>query len=195
MKRVIAYKRKQSESGANREATYVLHVNDNHWITASNVSELETNSVHIYDSRGMKPSFDTLNKIAQYIKSDLECLTLKVQPTQKQENGYGCGVMAIAYGTSLVYNQDPLKITYINPRDHLLSCLSLNRIRPFLSYAADHGGPLHVETVDLGCFCRGIIKDLRVVRWNICSLLCHVKCISSGRIPRNWVSQCCSQFK
>ena len=69
----------------------------------SNVGELETNSVNIYDSLGMKLSSDTLNKIAQYMKSDLECLTLKVQPTQQQENGYDCGVIAIAYGTSLVY--------------------------------------------------------------------------------------------
>ena len=143
--------------------------------------------MNIYDSLGIKPSSDTINKIAQYMKSDLECLTLKVQPTQQQENGYDCGVMAIAYGTSLAYNQDPSKITYINPRDHLLKCLSLNRITPFPSHAADHEGPLHVETVDLGCFCRGIAKDLPVVRCNTCCLLCHVKCVSSGQIPRNWV--------
>ena len=179
----------------NSQFIQFLHVNDNHWITVSNVGELETNSVNIHDSLGMKPSSDTVNKIAQYMKSDSECLTLKVQPTQQQENGYDCGVMAIAYGTSLAYNQDPSKITYINPRDHLLKCLSLNRITPFPSHAADHGGPLHVETVDLGCFCRGITKDLPVVRCNLCSLLCQVKCVLSGRIPRNWVCHCCSKFK
>ena len=129
------------------------------------------------------------------MKSDFEYLTLKVQPTQQQENGYDCGVMAIPYRISLVYNHDPSKVTYINARDHLLKYLSLNRITPFPSYAADHGGPLHVETVDLGCFCRGITKDLPVVRCNMYSLLCHVKCVSSGRIPRNWVCQCCSKFK
>ena len=100
-----------------------------------------------------------------------------------------------ACGISLAYNQDPSKITYINPRDHSLKCLSLNRITPFPSRASDHGGPLHVETVDLGCFCRGIMKDLPVVRCNMCSLLCHVKYVSSGRIPRIRVWQCCSNFK
>ena len=104
----------------------------------SNVNGLESNSVDIYDSLGMKPSSDTLNKIAKHIKSDLDCLILKVQPTQQHEICFDCGVMAIACGTSLVYNQDPSKITYINPRDDLLQCLSLKRITPFPSYVADY---------------------------------------------------------
>ena len=120
-----------------------LHVNGSHWLTISNIGEPK-GVVNIYDSLLMKPSAETLNKIAQFVKSGT--LTVKVKSVQRQVNSYDCGIFAIAFGTSLLHDEDPSKLIYKGIRPHLLRCIQTGNLTPFPSTPHNHGGIVWTDT-------------------------------------------------
>ena len=52
---------------------------------------------------------------------------------QQQANGVDCGVFAIAYGTSLAFDENPTLCSYNVPlmRQHLVNCLEKEMMYPF----------------------------------------------------------------
>ena len=52
---------------------------------------------------------------------------------QKQSGSHDCGIMAIAFVTSLLFEQDPANVRFDQKRmqEHLLKCLDSAKMRPF----------------------------------------------------------------
>ena len=58
----------------------------------------------------------------------------RMQEVQKQIGTKDCGVFAIAFLTSLAYNQDPVEIQYCQDQlRHLCDCLMRGKLVPFPS--------------------------------------------------------------
>lgn len=78
----------------------------------------------IYDSLQLVPSESTKEIIGNYFKLKSNALSLQVMNTQKQDNGFDCGVFAIIYAFDLAFGFDPTHRTYTgNLRQTLLSNL------------------------------------------------------------------------
>ena len=115
------------------EFVQVLHINDNHWITASNIG-CPVATIDLIDSmQCTKLSFRTKAQIAALLFTDQPEITVRFQPVQLQHGTNDCGVFSLAFATSLCGGQTPTQITYIQHqlRDHLCHCLENKTISPF----------------------------------------------------------------
>lgn len=87
----------------------ILHVNESHWITISNVGKGARNMVYIYDS--MSPSsvpLDLQLVICSILKPQTRTVSFGVVDVLSQTNGVDCGLYAIAFATDLVHGEDPV---------------------------------------------------------------------------------------
>ena len=75
------------------------------------------------------------DNIGQQTRSLLgeEFKKMTIMPVQQQKKASDCGVFAIAYATSLVYEEAPETVMYDNTkmRPHLLKCLQCRVLKPF----------------------------------------------------------------
>ena len=171
-----------------------LHINGNHWVTISNIGE-EPGVVNLYDSLQLKPNVETLNQIAQFSKSSCDTLKVKVQNVHIQENSNDCGILAIAFATSLLSGQDPTTVKYFNIRNHLMKCIKTGNMSQFPTTKRCHGPPIHELHYLLECYCRGILEGFPTVQCKMCTLKCHVSCVTGSKNSRKWLCQLCRQFK
>ena len=101
-----------------------IHVNNNHWVTVSNVHAPSPDTVVIYDSlHGGEISTQLQQSVAKYLKSDGQTLKFELANVEQQKNGYDCGPFSIAYAVSLAYGEDPLTLTFNDIRTDLDSGL------------------------------------------------------------------------
>ena len=116
------------------EFLQVLHINDNHWITASNIG-CPVATIDLFDSmQCTKLSFRPKAQIAALLFTDQPEITVCFQPVQLQQGTNDCGFFLLAFATSLCGGQTPTQITYIHHqvRDHLCHCLENKTISPLL---------------------------------------------------------------
>ena len=67
-------------------------------------------------------------------------LTLSFLPVQKQEDGFNCGAIAIAYAAEILDGKSPIDARFDVPamRNHLISCLVERDLRPFSKVKQDN---------------------------------------------------------
>jgi len=105
----------------------IFHINGIHWLTASNI-DAPVNTVRLYDSAvpaTRSYSHNILNDIFLFSNENDSSAytTFQIMNVEQQPNNFDCGVFALAFATSLTYNQDPTRLSYNNLRSHLYSCL------------------------------------------------------------------------
>ena len=136
-----------------------LHVNGNHWITISNinVSGLSTpqSAVFVYDSMHGKLSDETKMLISKFHQG--KKLYIYVMNVQQQTNSSDCGPFAIAFAKSILSGQDPTKLAFHDPREHLLQNLPSNKIPQFPSSRTTCSQPVVQKAVYFPC---GVGSDL-----------------------------------
>ena len=179
------------------EFVQCLHVNGNHWITISNIGNCE-GVINIYDSMQQKPSKETLNAIARFLRSDATEIKVCVRPVQVQDNGTDCGIFAIAFASSLLHGQDPCKINYLEPRKHLYQCLDTSNMTefPHTDLDADRSDlSIYEENINLGCYCRGVLEGLPTVKCDLCTFECHKVCAMVTRNTHSWHCNICRKYK
>ena len=110
----------------------VLHVNNNHWITVSNIrpnsDTVYPDSVCIYYSNWSAKSslgHTTRQHICSFLKSKATKLHFDIINVDKQVNGSDCGVYALAFATELAHGSDPSNFIWDTSkmRSHIVSCI------------------------------------------------------------------------
>ena len=145
-----------------------------------------------------KPSKETLNAIAQFLRSDATEIKVCVRPVQVQDNGTDCGIFAIAFASSLLHGQDPCKINYLEPRKHFYQCLDTSNMTefPHTDLDADRSDlSIYEENINLGCYCRGVLEGLPTVKCDLCTFECHKVCAMVTRNIRSWHCNICRKYK
>ena len=92
--------------------------------------------MNIYDSLFTSLDEETLATVNSYFgeKGSKRKVRYRMQEVQKQIGTKDCGVFAIAFLTSLAYNQDPVEIQYCQDQlRHLCDCLMRGKLVPFPS--------------------------------------------------------------
>lgn len=108
-----------------------LLIRNNHWIIISNINA-PVNSINVYDSSYRQMDQDTKALIQRYCRSD--DITINILNVQQQQNCSDCGVYAIAFAKSLLCGEDPTRMIFCKPRDHLLHYLPQRQIPKFPTY-------------------------------------------------------------
>lgn len=115
----------------------ILHVpSPGHWITVTNYGAPE-DTVFIYDSLDEPAPESAVRQVVSMLDVSSNILTVHVKPSQRQTNGWDCGVFAVANAYTIASNRDPCTVTYDKHllRSHLLICLAENELRQFPSSA------------------------------------------------------------
>uniref|UniRef100_A0A1X7VL70 Ubiquitin-like protease family profile domain-containing protein n=1 Tax=Amphimedon queenslandica TaxID=400682 RepID=A0A1X7VL70_AMPQE len=96
-----------------KDKLQIVQCNDNHWIAASNIKYDADCDVAIYDF-----IYCALNVEAETVKCILfevgkQKSKIKVMDCQKQSGGMDCGLLAVAFITSIAHGQEPVKLQYL----------------------------------------------------------------------------------
>ena len=110
----------------------VIYDGNSHWATVSNKACAD-GTVRYYDSVHSKPNTLVCKQIAALASYETKNITIERMNIYKQSGGNDCGIIALACVASLLYEQDPVNIRYIQDkmRGHLLSCLQQGKLLPF----------------------------------------------------------------
>ena len=114
------------------EFVQALHEN-NHWVTVYLPTERATSVVYLYYSlQKERLNKNLVKQIALLRKSEDAELCIISKAVQQQENGYDCGIFAIAFATDIAYNRKPEQRTYNQSvmRKHLLAQLENATMTP-----------------------------------------------------------------
>ena len=138
----------------------ILHTGTHHWVLVSNIG-CEPASINLYDSvyHG-RISSSTKNQIANLLFESSPSITINIPHVHYQPNYVDCGVFAIAFLVSLLFNQDPATLTYNegSMRSHLLKCLNEGKFTPFplakMRESADKSKIQRKFKLSLMCNCR-----------------------------------------
>ncbi|XP_028402994.1 uncharacterized protein LOC114525772 [Dendronephthya gigantea] len=138
----------------------ILHTGTHHWVLVSNTG-CKPASINLYDSLyNGKISSSTKKQIAGLLFESSPSITINIPRVQYQPNYVDCGVFAIAFLVSLLFNQDPASLTYSegSMRSHLLRCLSEDKFSPFpLTKKKDSADKSQIQRkikLSLMCNCR-----------------------------------------
>ena len=157
----------------------ILHSGTDHWLLAA--SGFEADHVVIYDSLNFQNATrqHVLCCISSLVKTKEKQMRYIVKSCQRQENGYDCGVFAIAFATSVAFGQDPSTIVYDTKllRKHLVNCLKKGIIDLFPVTAAVRSSRCSREKIA------------------VCNVYCHCRRTAHNNMSENFESLDCSRCK
>ena len=156
----------------------IFHVNNNHWITASNIFAEAADIVDLYDSADVTYSPPLLAAISRFHQCSEPTLTVRVKVIHKQLNAFDCGAFALAFATALSHNQDPTCLHFNDPRAHLRKCFQENQISPFPAHSRTPQTPdRRYMSVPVYCMCRGTDDGSRMIACDSCREWFHQMCV------------------
>ena len=113
------------------EFIQILHTGNNHWVCVSSIGS-GPGEVNLYDSLFSKVSEDLRRQIKCLIGDDL-LHHINIMTVQQQQNGYDCGLFAIAFATCLAFHisLENAEFDCIQMCNHLNKYLLDGNIEPF----------------------------------------------------------------
>ena len=125
-----------------RPFVQILHINNNHWITVTDVGR-EPGNVCIYDSMHKYITLHCKKQICSFLKPKQKVLNFCFVNMQSQTDSSSCGLFAIAVATALTYGIDP---SYCNwdvtkMRQHLILSLENQKLEEFPTKEKRHVCP------------------------------------------------------
>ena len=163
-----------------KQFVQVLHINENHWVTASNIG-CPVATVDIFDSmRCTRLSFRAKAQIAAMLFTDQPEITVRFQPVQLQHGTSDCGVFSLAFATSLCGGQTPTQITYIQHqlRDHLCHCPENKTITPFPCQQQRKKAKQYVADMKFRVYCKcRQPEEGRMIECEDCKEWYHEDCV------------------
>lgn len=108
----------------------ILHV-PGHWLTVTNYGA-PNNTVFLLDSIG-GISDSAVSQLWRILGQGIEMVTIESKPVQAQENGYDCGLFAIAHAFCIAAGRDPCSYKFDKNamRAHVLQCICDNEFFDF----------------------------------------------------------------
>ncbi|OQV24142.1 hypothetical protein BV898_02092 [Hypsibius exemplaris] len=111
---------------ANNRQVQLLFVNGNHWVTLSNIHEVNPNDVTIYDTMPPHHSSAVFKiQVASVFRVNADDVNLNWPPMVHQPNSNDCAAFAIAASVAVAFGDRPENMNF-DPemiRSHLLACL------------------------------------------------------------------------
>lgn len=110
------------------------YVNDNHWITISNMRTKSAETIQIYDSLPGNELSNTVKKTLVKLLGLKPGWRVETMNVTRQKNSADCGVHAIANAVALCSGTDPVSIQLSNTaliREHLLKCIKDKELSMF----------------------------------------------------------------
>jgi hypothetical protein len=159
----------------------VFHGSD-HWITVSNM-HCRPGVVRIYDSMHLFLSVTVKQQLAALCQSSEAVLTMQSMNVARQVGTGDCGLLAIAYATSLCLGQDPVNVIYEQNklRPHYLNCLNNGRMETFpVIVKRTVRNPVAFQIAErVHCICRQLyVRGCRMIQCNSCHTWYHAACIA-----------------
>jgi hypothetical protein len=110
----------------------IIYNGNNHWLTVTNTNSI-AGTVKVYDSLQMLPTFDVKQQVAALSATSQKSLVIQVMNVEKQWGGSDCGLLSLAYTTSICYGIDPVNVAYEQKalRRHLLGCFAQHKMTLF----------------------------------------------------------------
>lgn len=141
--------------------------------------------VPFYDSLHLKLSNLTKKVLADLLMTKKKAITVTYSNVQFQNGGSDCGLLAIAFATSLCLGQDPATLLYDQPlmRNHLLSCIVAGEITDFPQQSIRRKTRKHkvdTELIPLFCICQLPDDGGLMIQCSQCDEWYHEACI---RVP------------
>ena len=99
----------------------------------STVVVAESAVVRVYDSLYPHLTTETQQQIAAIINTPKPKVQLEFINVQNQSGSNDCGAFAIAFGTALIFGEEPGKLIFAEEelRKHLFKCLKNRKLDPF----------------------------------------------------------------
>ncbi|CAF1325494.1 unnamed protein product [Rotaria sordida] len=118
-------------TGSLENSIFIFNANNNHWLTIANLGS--DNIWKIYDSLSYPK--ESLVKFFQDILPGKERVVLSFENVQQQVGGNDCGLFALAFATSLCYEDIPSSLFYDQKslRNHYVNFIENNEIQRFPS--------------------------------------------------------------
>ena len=190
----------------NKKYVQVLHVEECHWITVSNIDVRQDtmirNQVCIYDSlKSGCISLTTKKQIASLTKPIHRELQLDVMNIMTQPDSSSCGLFAIACCTDLVHKLDPTLSQYdvTQMRAHLRKCFENRTMVPF-PVTRKRRVPLgnrikRSQQLELICECR-MPKERKspIISCSSCKNLFHIGCVNADSMDSCWRCTQCNEI-
>ena len=119
------------------ELIQILFNGNNHWVTISTVGLPQpAHCINVYDSLYETLTDFTRDQICALLCSGEHCITARLMKVHKQKNMSDCGLLAIAYATSICIGNDVCTIQYASSMTmgaHLVKCFQESKMSPFPS--------------------------------------------------------------
>ncbi|CAF1433130.1 unnamed protein product [Rotaria sordida] len=134
-------------TGSLENSIFIFNANNNHWLTIANLGS--DNIWKIYDSLSYPK--ESLVKFFQDILPGKERVVLSFENVQQQVGGNDCGLFALAFATSLCYEDIPSSLFYDQKslRNHYVNCIENNEIQRFPSKPKRGSTKNNCKLVDL----------------------------------------------
>ena len=112
-----------------------------HWLLLSSYGVKRSGQLAVYDSMYNSLSACTTALVEQLQELHVQPPGAIMRPVQRQNDGYSCGLFALAFAFSIVLGQDPCTVRYdrASMAPHLVMCLEHGIVQPFPSVLVGRG--------------------------------------------------------
>ncbi len=187
-----------------------MHSGTDHWAVLTNIGipdQLKDKEAIVYDSliqlQGkksclVKPAVEW--QACQLLKKgtspQIESVVIHTYPCQQQDNGYDCGIFALANAITLAFKKHPEHIIYTgNLRKELMDMLLNGCLSPLQTIAQNGSftrstivANMHLNAcltkmckrIDVICYCRMPQSYGDLIQCQVCQLHFHQKCFLIG---------------
>ena len=169
-----------------------------HWVLLSTIN-CNPGYVEIYDSvHGRRLSLHMEKCLAQLVSPPGSRIHVNYMEGDKQRNDMDCGIISIANMVCILFDKEPLKVTYdtsMTLRKHLLSCLEAGVLSPFPTRRSKRtrvsaSGIYFCLSFMLDCTCKGPSRDGKFkFQCTICKKFFHPKCVGYGNMTHLEIHQ------
>ncbi|XP_045115629.1 uncharacterized protein LOC123507114 [Portunus trituberculatus] len=112
-----------------------------HWLLLSSYGTQHSGQLAVYDSMYDELSACTTALVAQLQELHVPPPGAVMRPVQRQNDGYSCGLFALAFAFSIAVGQDPCTVRYdrASMAPHLVKCLEQGIVEAFPSVPVRRG--------------------------------------------------------
>ena len=157
----------------------ILHIKErSHWATLQIVGT----EIQLYDSLFTSASDETVQLIAQLVKTKNNSIDINAMNIQKQAGTVDCAIYAIATATSLLLGHDPTSVV-LNQKEirlHLVKLLEANTLSLFPVVKNRRPAQRIIKTQRCFVFCRCRLPDSgeKMVSCDKCQEWFHLSCLN-----------------
>ena len=172
----------------------IIHIKGrSHWATL----QLIGSEIFLYDSLFTSANDETLQLIAQLVKTKSSSLDVNIMNIQKQTGTVDCAIYAIATVTSILLGQDPTSVVFNQKelRLHLINILEAKTLSlfPILKNRRPAQRTIKIQHCPIFCICRLPDDGNEMISCDKCQEWFHMSCLHITEPPstETWFCEMC----